>query len=281
MKTIQEIIEIAKAGKDKEAKVELEKIIDLKKDDYQAHHVLGVVCAKLNDFDKAIDNLNLSIKINPKNKGVYFELGNLYRLQNNNNQSKNNFLKAINLDQNFIEAYISLAKINENENNLRVLDIGTGSGCIPLALKQKRKEWEVSACDISETALGVAKRNSLDLGLNIEFFTADIISAKVQLPLADVYISNPPYIPEIAKADMHSNVMDHEPHLALFAPAEDPLAFYKRIALMALKNSAKSVYFETHATNMELFKNEMAQIWKGTITVRKDMVGKERFVILK
>ena len=122
MKTIQEIIEIAKAGKDKEAKVELEKIIDLKKDDYQAHHVLGVVCAKLNDFDKAIDNLNLSIKINPKNKGVYFELGNLYRLQNNNNQSKNNFLKAINLDQNFIEAYISLAKINENENNLLEAD---------------------------------------------------------------------------------------------------------------------------------------------------------------
>ncbi len=179
------------------------------------------------------------------------------------------------------EELVMLLLENENENNLRVLDIGTGSGCIPLALKQKRKEWEVSACDISETALGVAKRNSLDLGLNIEFFTADIISAKVQLPLADVYISNPPYIPEIAKADMHSNVMDHEPHLALFAPAEDPLAFYKRIALMALKNSAKSVYFETHATNMELFKNEMAQIWKGTITVRKDMVGKERFVILK
>ena len=179
------------------------------------------------------------------------------------------------------EELVMLLLENETTSALSVLDIGTGSGCIPLALKQKRKEWEVSACDISEAALGVAKRNAADLGLEVDFLTADILSDTVQLPSADVYISNPPYIPEKAKADMHSNVMDHEPHLALFAPAEDPLAFYKRIAVLAVNNGVKSVYFETHATDMEIFKNEMAQIWKGTITVRKDMAGKERFVILE
>lgn len=179
------------------------------------------------------------------------------------------------------EELVMLLLEPEKKGALRVLDVGTGSGCIPLMVKKSRKEWEVSACDISEAALDVAKRNAADLGLKVDFLIADVLNDKVQLPLADVYISNPPYIPEKAKADMHSNVMDHEPHLALFAPAEDPLAFYKRIAVLAVNNGVKSVYFETHATDMELFKNEMAQIWKGTITVRKDMAGKERFAILE
>ena len=122
MKSIQEVIETIKSGKYEEAKIELEKITINKKNDFQAYHVLGVVCAKLNDFDKAIHNLNLSVSINPKNKGAYFELGNIYRVQNNNNESKNNFLKALDIDPNFIEAYISLAKINEGENNFLETD---------------------------------------------------------------------------------------------------------------------------------------------------------------
>jgi release factor glutamine methyltransferase len=178
------------------------------------------------------------------------------------------------------EELVMLLLEHEKKDALRVLDIGTGSGCIPLMLKKSRKQWEVSACDISEAALEVAKRNAADLGLKVNYLTADVLSATVQLPMVDVYISNPPYIPEKAKSEIHSNVMDHEPHLALFAPAEDLLAFYKRIAVLAAKNEVKSVYFETHATDMEIFKYEMAQIWKGSITVRKDMAGKERFVIL-
>jgi len=122
MKTIQDIIEIIKAEKYEEAKIELEKIINLKKNDFQAHHVLGVVFAKLNNLDMAINNLNLSVKINPENKGAYFELGNIYRMLNNTNESKNYFLKALNVDPKFIEAFISLAKINEDENNLLETD---------------------------------------------------------------------------------------------------------------------------------------------------------------
>ena len=122
MKTIQEVIEIIKAGKYKDAKIELENIISLKNDDFQAYHVLGVVFAKLNDFDQAIHNFTLSVSINPDNQVAYFELGNIYRVQSNNNESKNNFLKALNIDPNFIEAHISLAKINENENNFLETD---------------------------------------------------------------------------------------------------------------------------------------------------------------
>ena len=122
MKSIQEVIETIKSEKYEDAKIELEKIIRTKKDDFQAYHVLGVVFAKLSNFDKAIHNLNLSVSINPKNKGAYFELGNIYRVQSNNNESKNNFLKALNIDPNFIEAHISLAKINESENNFLETD---------------------------------------------------------------------------------------------------------------------------------------------------------------
>ena len=122
MKLIQEVIEIIKAGKYNDAKIELEKIINSKKDDFHAHHVLGVVFAKLNNFDQAIHNLNLSVKINPKNKGAYFELGNIYRIKGNKIESKDNFIKALKIDPNFIEAHISLAKINESENNFEETD---------------------------------------------------------------------------------------------------------------------------------------------------------------
>ena len=122
MKLIQEVIEIIKAGKYNDAKIELEKITNSKKDDFYAYHVLGVVFAKLNNFDQAIHNINLSVKINPKNKGAYFELGNIYRIKGNKIESKDNFIKALKIDPNFIEAHISLAKINESENNFEETD---------------------------------------------------------------------------------------------------------------------------------------------------------------
>lgn len=118
MKTIQEIVKIINNGKSEDAKLELEKLININKDNFLAHYFLGVVYAKLRNFDKAINCLNLSIKINPKNKNAFFELGALYKQQNNMNESKNNFIKALNLDHNFIEAYLYLANINESENNL-------------------------------------------------------------------------------------------------------------------------------------------------------------------
>ena len=80
---------------------------------------------------------------------------------------------------------------------------------------------------------------------------------------------------------MENNVLEHEPHIALFAPHEDPLAFYKRIAVSAKQNKVKSVYFETHATDMGVFKDELSNIWSGEVVVQKDMAGKDRFVILR
>ncbi|MDA9266988.1 peptide chain release factor N(5)-glutamine methyltransferase [Salibacteraceae bacterium] len=179
------------------------------------------------------------------------------------------------------EELVMLLLENEEEANLSVLDIGTGSGCIPLAIKNQRKGWKVSGCDISDKALAVAHRNAEVLKMDLHFFNADALDSETPLQKADVYISNPPYIPEKARSEMAANVLSHEPHLALFAPPSDPLAFYKTITTMAVNNSVKRVYFETHATDMKAFISEMTKIWSGEVVVKKDMAGKDRFVVLK
>ncbi len=178
------------------------------------------------------------------------------------------------------EDLVALLLAHESDGKMRVLDIGTGSGCIALAMKHARMEWEVSACDISASAIEVAQRNAKNLGLPVNLFQRDVLSDEAEFPEVDIYISNPPYIPTEAKSAMHSNVLNHEPHVALFAPEDDPLAFYKRIAHLAVKNAVKRVYFETHATDMDAFKDELSTIWKGTISVHNDISGKGRFVIL-
>ena len=123
MKLIQEVIEIIKARKYNDAKIELEKIINSKKDDFHAHHVLGVVFAKLNNFDQAIHNINLSVKINPKNKGAYFELGNIYRIKGNKIESKDNFIKALKIDPNSPQAHNAFGLVYQLEGDDEQADI--------------------------------------------------------------------------------------------------------------------------------------------------------------
>jgi release factor glutamine methyltransferase len=170
--------------------------------------------------------------------------------------------------------------LDENSTaKCRVLDIGTGSGCIPLAIKKARPNWMVSACDITEDALKIAMNNSLNLGLDVNFFQADV-SNMGELKGVDIIISNPPYIPIDRKETLETNVLDFEPHLALFSPESDPYYFFRIITQVAVASGVKQVYFETHATEMEELTNTLSQIWKGSIKVVKDLGGKERFVVL-
>jgi release factor glutamine methyltransferase len=161
----------------------------------------------------------------------------------------------------------------------RVLDIGTGSGCIPFAIKKARPNWTVSGCDISEGALEVAKKNGEKLGLDIHFFQADAKDLR-SIKDTDIIVSNPPYIPIDRKETLETNVLNYEPHLALFSPESDPYYFFRIITQVAVASGVKQVYFETHATEMDELTNALSQIWKGSIKVVKDLGGKERFVVL-
>jgi release factor glutamine methyltransferase len=135
-------------------------------------------------------------------------------------------------------------------SHISILDIGTGSGCIPVALKKNLPLAKVYGLDISVEALEVAKQNAEMNNVDVEFFQHDILSATCQLPdpdlKFDIIVSNPPYICVSEKQKMQNNVLDHEPHLALFVNDSDPLLFYRSIADFALKNLKQNgeLYFE-------------------------------------
>jgi release factor glutamine methyltransferase len=162
---------------------------------------------------------------------------------------------------------------------ISILDIGTGSGCIPITLKKHLPNVEVSTLDVSADAIVVARQNALQIGVEINFIEADILTFKSQEKF-DIIVSNPPYIRDLEKTDMHNNVLVHEPHIALFVSDENPLVFYKAIADFAKTNlnSSGQLYFEIN----EYLGSEMVEMLKNkgfiNIELRQDMQGKDRMV---
>ena len=173
--------------------------------------------------------------------------------------------------------------IEENTSEeLSILDIGTGTGCIPLALKKEIPNAELFAYDISEEALEIASENSKNNNLEVTFSKVDILTYESQelKDKFDVIVSNPPYIPYKEKALMHANVLDFEPHIALFVEDTNPLLFYNAIANFAidhLKENGK-LYFEIN----EQYGSELVQLLRDksfkNINIVKDINEKDRMV---
>jgi release factor glutamine methyltransferase len=164
----------------------------------------------------------------------------------------------------------------------QIIDIGTGSGCIPIYIKKKLPAANVHAIDVSEEALNVAKRNATENNTAVNFALIDILNEHEwnHLPSFDLIISNPPYIPLSEKNEMPENVTGFEPHLALFVDDKDPLIFYKAIAGFAEKmlSSEGKVFVELH----ENLSESTAAIFNSFETeIKKDMQGKDRFLIAK
>jgi release factor glutamine methyltransferase len=165
---------------------------------------------------------------------------------------------------------------------LKILDVGTGSGCIALALKNKMPRAEVWGCDVSEEALNVARRNGSSLNIRVDFQGVDFLDAAQQrlLPSVDIIVSNPPYIRQKEKDQMNANVVAYEPHTALFVPDHDALVFYKALAEFGKNrlHPAGSIYMEIH----EDLGNEVAGLFDKSgythVEIRKDMQGKDRMV---
>jgi len=131
---------------------------------------------------------------------------------------------------------------------LRILDIGTGSGCIAIALKKALPEATIVAIDISTNAIKIAESNAVALNAEIEFVALDILNTAFLPGQYDVIVSNPPYIPMHEMKNMELQVTDHEPNIALFVPDEDPLVFYKAIARLAKLHLSSNgqLFFEIH-----------------------------------
>ena len=168
-----------------------------------------------------------------------------------------------------------------------ILDIGTGSGCIAISLKKNLPSFKVAALDISADALKTAKRNAKLNAVDVEFIETDILNqastATHHSPLTanhSIIISNPPYVTETDKAQMHINVTGFEPHQALFVPENDPLIYYKAIVGFALENLAKNglLFFEINESYGAEVVQLLADNQLKNIELRKDMNGRDRMI---
>ena len=161
-----------------------------------------------------------------------------------------------------------------------LLDIGTGSGCIATTLALDLPTWHVSAIDISQKALDIATRNAQKLDAEVQFALQDALSMPPDTNLWDVIVSNPPYIMQCEARQMQPNVLQNEPHSALFVPNEEPLLFYEsiaRYALHALKSGGK-LFFEINPLCHDAMQKMLADMGWMAIETRNDVFGKQRMM---
>ena len=189
-----------------------------------------------------------------------------------------------------VEWIIESQKSKVKSQKFEILDIGTGTGCIPISLKANLPHVNVSAIDVSEKALEVARRNAVSNKVEINFIQTNILEVEdlsqlqtpnFQLPTSfDIIVSNPPYVRNLEKEEIKKNVLDYEPHLALFVEDTDALLFYRKIAQLALKNLAPNglLFFEINQylgkETVELLKNLSLK----NIELKKDIYGNDRMV---
>lgn len=169
----------------------------------------------------------------------------------------------------------------KHKSNLRILDIGTGSGCIPVALKANMDDNTIDALDISSDALMVAGQNAVRNSVDVSFYQHDILSSEpFGMAKYDLIVSNPPYVTEAQSVSMLPNVLNYEPHLALFVPDNNPLMFYEAIAHFCKNhlNPGGALYLEINE-DYSSHTADLLQAFNFTdIKVRKDLNGKFRMV---
>jgi release factor glutamine methyltransferase len=179
-----------------------------------------------------------------------------------------------------VEWIIESQKSKVQSQKLEILDIGTGSGCIPISLKANLPQANVSAIDVSEQALEVAKINAVSNNVEVNFIQANILEVEDLNQHFDVIVSNPPYVRNLEKQEIKKNVLDYEPHLALFVEDTDALLFYRKIAQLALKNLSPNglLFFEIN----QYLGNETVELLENlgfkNIELKKDIYGNDRMI---
>ena len=182
------------------------------------------------------------------------------------------------------EELVERVIIDNADKKIKILDIGTGSGCIAVTLRKHLKKASVIAADISAEALATARRNAKHNNATITFIQTDILNpekAEADIPfILDVIVSNPPYIKEEEKKDMEKNVLDYEPHLALFVPDNNPLLYYWHIAHFGKKKLKKDglLYFEINAACGKMVVEMLEKEGYKDIELIQDLSGKDRII---
>lgn len=166
------------------------------------------------------------------------------------------------------------------ETNLKILDIGTGSGCIPISLAKNLEHVSISAIDISTKALAIAKKNAILNNVDINFIEKDILKVETLNEEFDIIISNPPYVRELEKLEIKNNVLQNEPHLALFVSDENPLIFYRKIAKLAKKHLSKNglLFFEINQYLGNETTKMLSELSFSSVNLKKDIFKNDRMI---
>ncbi|MFK8038160.1 MAG: peptide chain release factor N(5)-glutamine methyltransferase [Crocinitomicaceae bacterium] len=179
------------------------------------------------------------------------------------------------------EELVDLIVRNHQNDTIKLLDIGTGSGCIPISIKSVKNNWEITGLDISSEALETADFNAKSLNQNINWHQSNILDEDISnLGMFNIIVSNPPYVLLSDKAEMTEQVLNHEPDLALFVNDSSPLIFYHKIIDLAKKqlNAGGYLYFEVHEKLASKVKENLENAKFINVEIIKDLQGKDRIV---
>ncbi len=262
-------------------------------DEGELYSIFELVCEKYLNYSKTEvkqhfnENINQSNLINIYNAGVELKKGTpiqyilkeafFYDLIFN-------VSNAVLIPRPETEELVDLiikSQITNNSNPITILDIGTGSGCIPISLKKHLPQAKVYGIDISEQALEVAKSNATKNNVEVEFFNLDILSNNQKLNTYNLIVSNPPYVLNSEAQQMDARVLEHEPHLALFVEDNDPIIFYKCIIDLCNKYLEEKgwLFFELNPLSAIDVKNYANDSKNFNFTeILNDMSGKQRFL---
>lgn len=176
-----------------------------------------------------------------------------------------------------------IANINPSVSDLKILDIGSGSGCIPITLAKHLPLAKIVSMDVSESALEVAQQNAVSNGVAVDFILQNILELDRFPNAFDIMVSNPPYVRNSEKKDMKTNVLKYEPSLALFVSDEDPLIFYRKIAVLAYQNLNKNgfLYFEINQYLAQETYDLLEKVGFKNIELKNDFRGNPRMMRAK
>lgn len=171
-------------------------------------------------------------------------------------------------------------ELEDGSRKIKILDIGTGSGCISISLAKNIPNAQVFAIDVSEKALATAQKNAKINEVNVAFISKNILETEDLEQQFDIIVSNPPYVRELEKAEIKKNVLDNEPHLALFVEDNDALIFYRKIAELAKKSLSPNgqLFFEINQYLVKEMIDLLEKMGFRNIELRKDIYGNDRMI---